>query len=176
MENIILIGPKSVGKSKVGKELSNKMNLEFYDLDNIVEEKIGPISKYIKKKKYNLVRIKEHEILENFLKSLKTGFVLSVGGGTIASQLKSISKKNLRNLKKKGLIVYLIPSRLKSQNIEILHKREKKRKGDQEISQIKELYNLRKPIYEKAADYKIICGNKSPVLISKQIIKKLGLK
>jgi len=169
-EKLILIGPRSIGKSSVGKVLAKKLKIPFFDFDKIVEKKIGSIDKYIKKKGYNQTRIKEHQILKIFVKKLPQKFILALSGGTITSQLKQISFLNYRLLKNKGIFIYLIPFRSSSKSINLLYQREKIRKGNQSLKQIKMLYTLRYPIYKKIADKIIFVENKKPLEIADEII------
>ncbi|WP_185861452.1 shikimate kinase [Blattabacterium cuenoti] len=79
---ISLIGYMGSGKTTIGKMLSKKLNLEFYDLDSIlVEKKNDSICNIFKKKGEFFFRKKEHFMLKKFLKK-KNKYVLSVGGGT----------------------------------------------------------------------------------------------
>ena len=41
---IFLIGPMGSGKSKIGKILSNKLNLNLYDIDKEIERSLGLLS------------------------------------------------------------------------------------------------------------------------------------
>ena len=49
-KNLVLTGMMGVGKSSIGKELSQRLNVEFKDVDTIIENKLSSsISKYLKK-------------------------------------------------------------------------------------------------------------------------------
>ena len=41
MENIILIGMPASGKSTVGRRLAKKLNMDFVDTDNLIENSEG---------------------------------------------------------------------------------------------------------------------------------------
>lgn len=113
-DNVILTGMMGSGKTSVGKALSKILECDFYDLDEIIEEKHGSISKIFKEKGENYFRQIEQEEIENFLG--KNNFVLSLGGGAV------LREKNLEILKKIGRIFYLsaqsdtIYERIKGQN------------------------------------------------------------
>lgn len=82
MNKIILVGYMGSGKSEIGKFLSKKINLPFYDLDELIEidEKMS-VSKIFSTKGEIYFRKKEHEIFQNKINQ-KESFVLSLGGGT----------------------------------------------------------------------------------------------
>jgi shikimate kinase len=167
---IILIGPRSVGKSTIGKRLAAKLKLKYFDFDMVVEHELGDIDNYIKNNEVDSYRKKERKILVESLSKLTCEFVMSVGGGTVASQLHHISELNSRDLKNLGKIIYLSPSEDEDRSIELLRKRELKRKGNQSFEHTKKLYGLRRKIYEKIYDYKIILEEKSPGEVVKEVI------
>lgn len=79
---ITLIGYMGSGKSTIGKKLSQKIKLPFYDLDTEIEIYTNQsISDIFKKKGENYFRKIEHLMLKKILCSKKK-FILSVGGGT----------------------------------------------------------------------------------------------
>jgi Shikimate kinase len=79
---ITLIGYMGSGKTTIGKTLSKKLNLDFYDLDTLViEKKNDSICNIFKEKGEFYFRNREHFILKKILKQ-KNKYVLSVGGGT----------------------------------------------------------------------------------------------
>jgi shikimate kinase len=170
----IFIGPRSIGKSTVGKALAQKLNLEYFDFDEYVEKKIKGINQHIKNNSVESYRTEEEKILKQFVSELPEQFVVSVGGGTVASQFKEISERNVDVLKRFGKIVYLSPSENINEATEILHEREQKRKGDKDYSETLKLFELRKPVYEKVFDLKFEVKNKSPSEIVNDILLKVS--
>lgn len=94
--NITLIGMSGVGKSQIGKLLSEKLNYRFIDIDRIIENANG-------KKLQDILDSLEDErfieLEENAILSIgkTTNSVISLGGSSIYSDramnfLKSISK------------------------------------------------------------------------------------
>ena len=170
----IFIGPRSIGKSTVGKALAQKLNFEYFDFDEYVELKLNGIDQHIENNSVESYRIEEEKILKKFVSELPEKCVVSVGGGTIASQFKDVSKRNVEILKKNGKIIYLSPSEDKKEAIEILFEREQKRKGDKDYSETVKLFEIRKPIYEKIFDVKIEVKNKSLSEIVDDILLKVS--
>ncbi|WP_055667677.1 shikimate kinase [Desnuesiella massiliensis] len=115
-ENIILIGMPGSGKSTIGKLLSEKIEYDFIDMDNYIEEKEGiKIPDIFRLRGEAYFRKKETELL-NFYKSLK-GYVISTGGGT------PIYNNNLHCLRQMGTVIFLdldignIVQRVKKQDL-----------------------------------------------------------
>lgn len=82
MKKIILVGYMGSGKTSVGKVLSQKMAIPFYDLDEIIEKNA---QKSISELFLEIGEIKfrklEHDALNDFLIT-QPEYVLSLGGGT----------------------------------------------------------------------------------------------
>ena len=82
---IFLIGPMGSGKSKIGKILSNKLNLNHYDIDKEIERSLSlNINEIFESKGEDFFR----SIETDFLKKSKTlnDTVISTGGGVIEKQ------------------------------------------------------------------------------------------
>jgi shikimate kinase len=149
-KNIVLVGFMGTGKTEVGILLAKKLNMNFIDTDELIEER----------EKDRIVRIFEE------VSNLKN-CVIAVGGGAI------IREKNYLNLKKNGILICLTatpeeiykrtlpkkdrPLLLKSKNV---------------IETIKELLEMRKVYYDKA-DYKIDTTKKSIEEVANEIIEIL---
>ena len=70
------------GKTTIGTSISSKINLPFYDLDEIIINETGLLITEIFKQKGEIwFRKKEQEVLNSFIES-KENFILSLGGGT----------------------------------------------------------------------------------------------
>lgn len=81
-KKIILLGYMGSGKTTIGKELAQKLKLQFIDLDNYIEEKEQKtISEIFKIHREVYFRKIEHKYLSELLQQ-KTSVVLALGGGT----------------------------------------------------------------------------------------------
>lgn len=82
MKKIVLVGYMGSGKTTVGKILSKKTGIPFFDLDEIIEKNT---QKTISELFLEIGEIKfrklEHETLNHFL-ATQIDFILSLGGGT----------------------------------------------------------------------------------------------
>ena len=67
--NIVFLGMMGSGKSSIGKIISNKLKLEFYDVDNIIEGHLNmKISEIFSKKGEDFFRKIEEKITIDTLK------------------------------------------------------------------------------------------------------------
>jgi len=173
----VFIGPRSIGKSTVGKVLAKKLEIKYFDFDRYVEKKLNGINHHIEKNSVESYRVEEEKILKQFVSELPKSCVISVGGGTIASQFNNLSIRNSSLLKSVGNIIYLSPSENKEEATKILFEREQKRAGDKTYSETLKLFEIRKPIYEKISNLKIEVKNKSiSEIIEILLIKVAELK
>ena len=162
-KNLVLLGMMAVGKSTLGKIVAKKQNLEFIDIDQIIEKKnamkIGEI--FIKKGEKSFRLDEEKEVLKSLEKN---SCVIALGGGAFIN-------KNIRlNVLQKSISIWL------DVNIKILNKRVKWTKKRPLLNKVdinkkmKDLYSKRKNIY-KLANYKITCDNLDKHRIAKKIIE-----
>ena len=98
--NLTLCGMMGSGKSTVGKILAKKIDFNFIDTDNLIEEKIGKsINKIFLDDGEEYFREIEEKIIIDILN--KKNCVISLGGG-------SILNNNIRNtIKNSSFNIYL---------------------------------------------------------------------
>ena len=78
---IFLIGLPGSGKTTLGKQLAEKLNLPFVDLDLEIEKKEGKtVQEIFAQKKENYFREMESKILKDFCLS-ESDIVIATGGG-----------------------------------------------------------------------------------------------
>lgn len=100
MKNIYIVGFMATGKSSVGKELANRQNLQFVDLDNLIELKEKRrISDIFAKDGEPYFRKVEKRVLEDTAK--KNKLVVACGGGIV------INPENIRLMKETGVVICL---------------------------------------------------------------------
>ena len=161
-ENLVFLGMMGSGKSSIGLLVSKKLKIQFIDIDNEIEKKIGlSISKIFANEGEKYFREIEENVTLKSLKNKKT--VISLGGGAFLNT--KIKKEVLDNHISFWLnwdIKTLINRIKDSKKRPIAHKSSK--------SEIEELIKKRSMIYSKAM-YKINCENLTKHEIVKQIIK-----
>src|SRR5258708_25113313 len=78
---IFIIGLPGSGKTTLGKQVAEKLNLPFIDLDLEIEKLEGKtVQEIFAKRKENYFRELESRTLKNFC-SGKSDFVMATGGG-----------------------------------------------------------------------------------------------
>lgn len=159
--NLILIGMPGAGKSTIGPVLSQRLEKEFADLDDIIKvREKKELKDIVLEQGYEyFLKIQEQIILTLNLKD----HVLATGGSVVKSPL------SMDNLKKNGIVIYL---KLDFETFEkrLEPGRRLARSGGQGI---REVYDERTPLYSKYADITIECVGKSVEDIANEIVSKI---
>jgi|TARA_B100000315_G_scaffold173300_1_gene161730 shikimate kinase/shikimate kinase/3-dehydroquinate synthase len=161
-KNLILLGMMGAGKTTIGKLVAKKLNLDFYDIDQIIEKENNmKINDIFQKKGETFFRKQEEYTTINYLK--KKHSIISLGGGAFIN--KNIRNNVLSNAKSFWLTtsVGILKSRIKFS---------KKRPIINQIGldEIEDLIKKRKEFYS-LADYKIECRKLTINQISDKIIE-----
>lgn len=164
--NIFLIGPMGAGKSTIGRQLAQMLNMDFLDSDSVIEERAGADIDWI----FDLegeegFRKREERILNELTQA--QGLVLSTGGGSV------ISKDNRNVLSARGIVVYLETTVDKQFE---RTQRDKKRpllQNEDPYQTLVELAKERNPLYEEIADIIIKTDEQSAKLVANQIIEMM---
>jgi len=163
--NIALTGMMGAGKSAVGKLLAERLGMRFLDMDVQIE-------KTAKKKIKDifadggepLFRRMERELVKCL--SLLDGLVISTGGGIV------LDAKSIKDLRKKGKIVYL------KAKPEALFERVKKEKTrpllnvEDPLAELRRIYGKRRKLYADC-DICVETAGKKPEEICAEIEKKI---
>jgi len=156
MKNIILIGFMACGKSSVGRRLSQALDLDFLDTDELIEQKAGTtVSDIFATQGESAFRAMETECLKDLLDRDVSPFVLSVGGGL------PIREENRRLLPQLGKVIYL---KVSADTVFMRVRNDKTRPLLQTANprgRIMDLMSARKCFYEDAADYILEADDKS---------------
>jgi shikimate kinase len=166
LDNLFLVGPMGAGKTTIGRFLASALKKEFYDSDQVIEERTGAEILWI----YDLegedgFRHREIKVIDDLTKL--DGIILATGGGTVTSP------ENRQALKKNGVVVYL---KIALEDQMERTKRSKKRplssNHEERNKTLQVLRTKREPLYEEIAD--IICktDKRSPRTVVTEIISK----
>ena len=161
-KNLIFLGMMGSGKSSIGSLIAKKLQLNFIDIDNVIENELSlSIKKIFEIKGENYFRKFEKKTTLKKLKSSST--VISLGGG-------AFSNKEIR----KEVITNHISFWLNWSNDILLNRIKNSKKRplafNSSENEIIDLIKKRSNIYSKAL-YKIECDNLTKKEIVKEILK-----
>ena len=167
---IFLIGYRCTGKTTIGKRLADRLDFDFLDTDQMIEQEAGStISQFVETFGWEKFRQIEKKTL---LKTKEiTNAVVATGGGII------MDPENQAFIKKTGISIWLdadiktILLRLAGDH-NTLESRPPLTSHDL-LKETNELVNLRKPLYEKTAQIKIDVSSYSPEEIVHIIDRRL---
>jgi len=98
--NIYLVGPMGSGKSAVGRQLAERLGLQFVDSDAEIEARTGVDIPYIFEKEGEPgFRAREREVLERLTE--QHGVLVATGGGAV------LDPGTRARLRSHGCVVYL---------------------------------------------------------------------
>ena len=164
MENIILVGMPSSGKSTVGVVLAKTMNKGFVDTDILIQQREGcTLQDIINEKGNDYFHQVEEQVLLDFHGK---NYVVATGGSAIYFD------RAMDHFKETGKIVYLKVSldtvltrlnNIKTRGVTLA-------KGQT----LEDLYNLRIPLYEKHADIVIDADGMTVEEVVESIMEAAG--
>jgi shikimate kinase len=179
---ISLIGLPGGGKSTVGRQLAKRLGARFLDADTVLEERIGmPIRSYFDAHGEVAFRDLEEQVIDELTSSggassdgdpkdtKGPGLVLATGGGAV------LRESNRKRLKSRTTVVYLrstpdeLYRRLKHDT-----QRPLLQVGDP-LAKLRELYDVRHPLYEKVAHYTVDTGRPSVGTLVNMIMMQLDM-
>lgn len=164
--NIFLIGPMGAGKSTIGRQLAQQLNMEFFDSDHEIERRTGADVAWVFDVEGEAgFRDREEKVINELTQ--KQGIVLATGGGSVKS------KETRNRLSARGVVVYLETS-IEKQLART--QRDKKRpllQVDTPRDVLETLALERNPLYEEIADVTIQADEQSAKAVANQIIKML---
>ena len=144
---LIIIGSMASGKSTVGRKLSKKLGLDFFDIDNEIEKKAGAkISWIFDVEGEEKFRDREYEAFGNLTSN--ESCVISTGGGIVL-------REENRVLLNKGTVIYLeisiqtqLERTINDQDRPLLY-------GVDKEKTLRKIAEIRNPIYETCSDITI---------------------
>lgn len=168
---IVLLGYMGSGKTTVGKQLAERLEQQFLDLDDYIEQKEKmSVAEIFGNKGELYFRKKEHQYLNEVLEH-RDDLVLSVGGGTpcYGKNLETILKRS-KNVFYLRVPIGQLTQRLSEQKAQrplIRHI------PDEELPEF-----IGKHLFERSEFYNqahtvIDCGSKAPKTVAKEIVEVL---
>lgn len=161
----MLIGPPGAGKSSIGKNLAKRMNLNFIDTDEVIENRSG--------KKISDIFLEDGEAgfraleKESVLEALRQAdSIISLGGGAV---LDSETQSVLREMNR---VVYLEVS-ISNAAPRIGFNRDRPLLLGNPRQQWLSLMEHRKPIYESLAKYQVSTDNRKVNEVAEILVEEL---
>lgn len=162
-----MIGFMGSGKTTTGKALADAMELDFWDMDEIIEDQNATsISEIFQSKGEDHFRKLERQVIDGFEEADLQNVIISTGGGA------PCFFDNMDQMNKQGTTIYL------EMNLEALFQRLQGEVSTRpllsDISEeemtdlIQSMYDKRAPFYQRATY--IVDGTKSPQEIVEQIL------
>ena len=152
--NVFLVGMMGAGKTTVGKALAQQMCKTFIDSDEEIQQRTGVTIPHI----FDIegedgFRQREGSVIQDLVK--RDNLVLATGGGAVLSEL------NREALSRNGLVVYL------KSTVHDLWQRTRHDRNrpllqtDDPRAKLKDLFELRDPLYTQVADLVMPTGKQS---------------
>lgn len=165
---IACVGLPGSGKSTIGRQLARRLDVKFFDSDQVIEQRIGcSIREFFEREGEPVFRDLEEEVIDEL--TLHGACVLSTGGGVILRQT------NRDHLRQRTQAVYLhsapeeVFRRLRNdQNRPLLQVADP-------LSRLRELYAVRDPLYREAAQFVVETGRPSVSTLVNMILMQLEL-
>ncbi|WP_156288382.1 shikimate kinase [Oceanobacillus salinisoli] len=140
-KSIVLIGFMGVGKTTIGREVADKLNRNFIDIDSEIEKAFDiPTTEIFQTYGQETFRRKEKELIKKYTQQKQ--LVISVGGGAfLQEEVKQLCLSNC-------IVVFLdISWDTWKERIGFLTRTRPNLQG-KSLGEIKELFNERQPIYK----------------------------
>ncbi len=164
--NVFLVGPMGAGKTTVGRLLSEELRLRFFDSDHEIENSANAsISWIFDVEGERGFRVREARMIASLVE--RPGIVLATGGGAV------MDPETRKLLKSRGIVVYLFATleqqlsrKLKDKNRPLLRTANREQR-------IRELFELRHPIYRDLADIRVEVKRRYPRMVCRAIKREL---
>jgi shikimate kinase len=165
---ISLVGLPGSGKSTVGRQLARRLSLPFFDSDHVIEQRLGcSIRAFFEQEGEERFRDVEQSVLDELTQG--DPCVLSTGGGSV------LRPANRTHLHERGRVVYL-----RSTPEEVFRRLRHDRNRPllqvaDPLQRLRELYEVRDPLYRETAHYVIETGRPSVATLVNMIVMQLEL-
>lgn len=155
------------GKTTIGRLLAEELNKEFFDSDQMIEERAGAdVSWIFDVEGEEGFRDRERKVISEL--TALDNIVLATGGGAI------LAEQNRKHLRKGGTVVYLMATI--SQQVERTRRDQKRpllRNIPDPRAKLTELMEKRDPLYREVADVVVMTSRRSPRAVCNEIIEML---
>ena len=167
---ISLVGLPGGGKSTVGRQLAKRFGARFLDSDTVLEERIGmPIRQFFDLHGEAAFRDQEEAVIDELSHGLDEPLILATGGGVLLRPI------NGERLHQRTTVIYLrsTPEELFRRLRHDTH-RPLLQVADP-LAKLRELFEQRHALYEKAAHYCVDTGRPSVATLVNMIMMQLDM-
>ena len=169
MKNIILIGMPGAGKSTIGVILAKTLGVDFVDTDIVIQNRTGELlcQTLDRVGVAGLLDEEEAAIRELDLRSKIS--VVATGGSAV------LRETSMDHLRANGVCVYLsLPYSVISRRV---NNRDTRGIAAEKGETLKDIYNFRKPYYERYADFTVDCrGNSAEKNVAEILRVLIGIE
>jgi shikimate kinase len=165
---LVLVGMPGSGKSTVGRQLSRRLLLPFFDSDHLIEQRLGcSIRDYFAREGEAAFRDVEQQVIADIASGPTC--VLATGGGAV------LREANREALRAHGQVIYLRSSpeelfrRLRHDTQRPLLQ------VDDPLAKLRTLYAERDPLYRDTAHFHVETGRPSVPTLVNMILMQLEL-
>jgi shikimate kinase len=165
---LTLVGMPGSGKTTVGRQLSRRLQLPFFDSDHLIEERLGcSIREYFAREGEAAFRDLEEQVLADT--ATGPAAVLATGGGAV------LREANRQRLRAAGSVIYL------RSTPEELYRRVRHDSGrpllqvDDPLARLRDLYGHRDPLYREVAHFVVETGRPSVPRLVGMVVTQLEL-
>jgi shikimate kinase len=165
---LTLVGMPGSGKSTVGRQLSRRLGLPFFDSDHLIEQHLGcTIKDFFAREGEAAFRDVEERVIRDATQGPAS--VLATGGGAV------LREANRLQLRAAGKVVYLrstpeeLYRRLRHDRVRPLLQ------VDDPLGKLRAMYAERDPLYRDAAHFTIETGRPSVPSLVNMVVMQLEL-
>jgi shikimate kinase len=163
-----LVGMPGSGKSTVGRQLSRRLGLPFFDSDQVIEQRLGcSIREFFAREGEAAFRDVEEQVLAGLAQGETS--IVATGGGAV------LRAANRTALRQAGQVVYLrsTPEELFRR---LRHDRQRPLlQVADPLATLRSLYTERDPLYREAAHFQVETGRPSVPTLVNMIVMQLEL-
>ena len=156
------------GKSTVGRQLSRRLGLPFFDSDHVIEQRLGcSIREYFEREGEAAFRDAEEQVIGELARGAPA--VVATGGGSV------LRESNRRAMREGGKVVYLRSSpeelyrRLRHDTQRPLLQVE------DPLARLRSMHGERDPLYRETAHFQIETGRPSVPTLVNMVVMQLEL-
>jgi shikimate kinase len=165
--NLVLIGYRCSGKTRVGRLLAGELKWNFLDTDSLIEEKGGiPIHSYVSRYGWGDFRRLEREVVEAV--AVEDNSVIATGGGVV------MDTENVIRLKRNGWVVWLLAEAgvIRQRMAQAWENGELRPPlfGSDPLEEIASILRERTPVYDRACDYRVWTDGQTPEAVKETIV------